>query len=170
MNTTLTTEQDDPWGLRVRILTALMAVLLTFLTIATHRTQSLTSRLQRDASTLWSQYQSKRIRDYQLSLNMELVKIVGPENKAAIAALKQFDEQKQIYQTELNDLAVSAREKEALVESTHNKALWLEDSIGLVEISLVLCSLYFVASKHIFPIFGLLMAALGIGVAMLSLF
>ena len=168
MNAVHTHEQHDPWGIKIRVLTALMAVLLTFLTIATHRTQSLTTKLQKDVTTLWSQYQSKRIRDYQLSLNSELVQIVAPGNKAAIAALNQFNQQRKVYEAELNELAAKAREKEAAVDKTHNQALWLEDSIGIVEVSLVLCSLYFIASKRIFPLFGVIMAVLGIGIAMLS--
>lgn len=167
MNTSV---ENDPYGIKVKVLTALLAVLLTFLTIATHRTQSLTTKLQKDAATLWSQYQSKRIRDYQLSINSELIQIVAPGKKAAQAALDQFNEQHKTYQTELNTLAVNARDKENQAERTHNQALWLEDSIGMVEISLVLCSLYFIANKRIFPLFGILMAILGIGIALLSCF
>lgn len=170
MNITHTKDQHDPWGIKVRALTALMAVLLTFLTIVTHRTQSLTTKLQKDVATLWSQYQSKRIRDYQLDLNTELMQIIAPTNKAAIAAMEQFNRQRNVYQQELSTLASNAREKEAQADKVHNQALWLEDSIGIVEVSLVLCSLYFIASKRIFPLFGVLMAVLGMGIAMLSCF
>lgn len=163
-----TIEQNDPWGIKIRVLTALLAVLLTFLTIVTHRTQSLTTKLQKDVATLWSQYQSKRIRDYQLGLNSELIQIVAPGKKAAQSALAQFKEQHQTYQAELNTLSTTAREKELLAERSHNQALWLEDSIGMVEVSLVICSLYFISNKRAFPLLGALIAILGIGIALLS--
>ena len=49
------------------------------------------------------------------------------------------------------------------------RALWLDLSEGFLELGLVLSSLFFLAKRKFFPIFGGIAAALGAGLAIYSL-
>jgi hypothetical protein len=166
----LTTKVNDPWGTRIRILTAVMAILLTVFSITAHRTHSHAMGAQKDVSELWSRYQAKRIRDYQLQLNSELVSMLAPTRKNSEKILKTYRQQHAAYVIDLQILAEKAKQKENEAQVLQLQALWLDFSIGMIETALVLCSLYFIANKRIFPLFGIMMAAFGLVTAMLGCF
>src|SRR5690348_1268573 len=112
-----TIETNDPWSMKVRLLTALMAALLTIFTIATHRAQSQAMKFQKDASALWLQYQSKRIRDYQIELDSEVMLALAPANDKTKLVIDKFNKQRDVYNTELNTIAINARTKETQADT-----------------------------------------------------
>jgi hypothetical protein len=59
-------------------------------------------------------------------------------------------------------LEEEARAKEDDTKTEEKRALKFDIGEGLLELGLVLCSLYFLARNSFFPIFGVLCAACGI--------
>ena len=55
-----------------------------------------------------------------------------------------------------------AQDKEHETDKEENRALRFDIGEGLLELGLVLCSLFFLARNNFFPIFGSLSAAAGV--------
>ena len=71
-------ESLDSFGRMTALQTAILAVLLSVFTICSHRMHTEIIVLGNEASNQWSHYQAKRIRDFQLQLNTEMMKLTAP--------------------------------------------------------------------------------------------
>lgn len=157
-----TSPSDDKLGQQVRILTGIMAILLSLFTMMAHRTHKESLDLQKDTSSQWQIYQAKRIRDYQLELNKDLVSVLPLAEAKRKVLQDNYAEQHAVYQKELGQLkedAVTTAAKSTIIQ---RKALNFELMVGVFEIALVMTSLYFIGNKKIFPLFGLIAGILGI--------
>jgi uncharacterized membrane protein YeiB len=163
-----TINSNDTFGVSTRVLTAVIAVLLSIITISAHRTHSAAQSLQKQVSDHWSHYQSKRIRDYQTELNSDLVKVIGKNNAATKSLLSTYAKQHASYSQDLTELRTEAASLSAINNTTHDKALYLDLAAVMLEISLVMSSLYFVAQKKLFPLLGVLFASAGMIAAILG--
>ena len=73
------------------------------------------------------------------------------------------------YDKELNEIKKTAEEKVKEGALAHRRAGYFDLSEGLLEIALVLSSLYFLSHKKLFPFLGLFLGAGGIVVGLLGL-
>lgn len=169
VNTVVPHRPDDIWGLRVRILTAVIAIMLSIFTICAHRSHAKAAELQKEITGLWTHYQAKRTRDYQLELNAELVKMVAKKKSEAKQILSAYAKQHEAYSAELSTIKHDADELSLTASNVHSRALYLDLSVVVMEISLIMCSLYFIASKKLYPVFGVVAGALGSFVALFSI-
>jgi hypothetical protein len=163
-------DPHDTYGKKIGVQAAVLAVLLSIFTISAHRAHTETIVLQNSANDAWSQYQAKRIRDYQLGMNLDLLQVLAvsnPKSKTLIAAYTKKHEE---YKKDLDEIQKEA--KNAVHESTvlQQKALYFDFSEGVLEISLVMSSLYFISKRKFFPRLGLLFGLIGTIVGFLGLF
>jgi len=162
-------DPSDAYGTKVGLQTAILAVFLCIVTILAHRAHIETIVKQNESNDQWSHYQGKRIREYQLELNEDLVKLISPANPETPKLLADY-QQKHLKYT--NDLVEIKSEAEAAVLATtaHEKrALYYDLSEGVLEISLVLSSLYFISHRKFFPRLGLMFALSGIAAGIIAL-
>ncbi len=159
-------DSNDSFGKKVGLQAAVLAVLLSIFTIYAHRAHTETIVMENEASNQWSHYQAKRIRDYQLQMNSDLLKLVAAKNPETERTLTDYSRKRSEYGRELDDIKKSAEEKTHEGGAAHRKALYFDLSEGVLEISLVLSSLYFLSHKELFPAIGLLfgLAATVVGV------
>lgn len=162
-------DQHDPYGKTVGVLAAILAVLLSFFTILAHRTHTATIILQNESNDQWSRYQAKRIRDYQLEMNLDLLKFF-PANSESSTLIKTYSDKHNVYHKELDEIKKEAEIKVHESQKTEKKALYFDFSEGVIEIALVMSSLYFIARKKLFPIFGIFFGLFGIVIGLLGLF
>jgi hypothetical protein len=157
--------ETDRMGQRVGIQAALLAVALCMVTIASHRAHTEAIVLKTEANDKWQFYQSKRLKLHNLELGEDLIGALGPNSEAAGEVLKRYKAEKERYAHEGKEVSGEAKEKEAEARKTETRALRYDIGEGLLEIGLVLSSLYFISKKRLFPVLGLAGGLVGIVIA-----
>jgi hypothetical protein len=118
-----------------------------------------------EANDQWSFYQSKRIKFHSLELGSDLVTFFGRDKPGVEETLKRYESEKQKYEKESKEVEEKAKEKEAETRHTEDQALRFDIGEGMLEIGVVLASLYFIARRKIFPVVSLTFGTLGIVIA-----
>ena len=153
--------EKDPFGLKVGILASMLAVLLAIVTISSHRAHTEGVLIKADVNDKWSYYQSKRIKQHSLELGEELIALLAPKNAESAASLSKIKAEQKRYQGESKEAQEQAEALEHKVEHAEARALRYDVGEGLIEIGLVLSSLYFIAKKKYFPALGLIAGLAG---------
>ncbi len=161
-------ESADPFGKRVGILAAVLAVFLAIVTIVSHRAHTEAVLLKSEANDKWSFYQSKRIKFHSLELGEDLLNALPGKTPAADITLQRYIKEKKRYSQESAEAQKDAMEKDKEAAHIEDQALRYDFGEGLLEIGLVLTSLYFISKSKLFPVVGVISAVLGIALAILG--
>jgi len=164
-----TGHEPDSAGRRVGIQAALLAVFLAIVTILSHRTHTEAIIKKSDSVDEWQHYQSSRLKFHNLELGERLITVLAPNSQESRGALEQFRKDKQKYTDQAKELQEKAEGKTRESEAAERRALHYDLGEGLLEIALVLSSLYFIARKMLFPIVSLVAGIAGIIVAITGL-
>jgi len=151
----------DPRGQKVGVLAAGLAVALAIVTIASHRAHTDAVLLKTEANDRWSFYQSKRIKLHSLELGEQLVTLLGAKNAETAKAIEDFRSDQARYEEDSKKVMKEAQEKEAEASRIEQRALRYDVGEGLLEIALVLSSLYFISRKMLFPVIGIVAGIAG---------
>ena len=157
--------EPDPIGKRVGVMAALLAVFLAVVTILSHRTHTEAIIKKSESNDQWSYYQASRLKLHNTELGQRLIGILGPNNQGAKEAVDQFAKDEKKYTDQSKDLQEQAQAKSEASEAAERRALRYDLGEGLLEIALVLSSLYFIARKMLFPVIGLIAGIAGLIVA-----
>lgn len=158
-------EGSDPFGKKIGILASVIAVFLAVVTIVSHRAHTDAVLMKSEANDKWSYYQSKRIKFHSLELGEDLVNVLGAKSDAAQKMLEKYGADKKKYAHDSDVAQEDARKQDEEAAHVEAKALRYDFGEGLLEIGLVLTSLYFISRSKLFPVMGALGAALGVGIA-----
>jgi hypothetical protein len=158
-------EGADPFGKKIGVLASLLAVLLGVVTIVSHRAHTDAVLFKSEANDKWSFYQSKRIKFHSLELGVDLLNAMPASNAAATETLARYQKEKKRYTKESAEAQDEARKQDEEAKHVEDQALRFDFGEGLIEIGLVLTSLYFIARSKLFPAVGVLSALLGLGAA-----
>jgi hypothetical protein len=161
-------EGHDPMGKMVGILASMLAVLLAVVTIVSHRAHTDAVLLKSDANDKWSFYQSKKIKFHNLELGEDLLNALPGKTPQADKTLERYTKEKARYDKESKVAFDDATEKDKEAAHIEDKALRYDFGEGLLEIGLVLTSLYFISRSKLFPVIGIISAILGTGLAILG--
>jgi hypothetical protein len=156
---------SDPTGQKVGVLAAVLAVALAVVSIASHRAHTMAVVEKSEANDQWSFYQSKRIKFHSLELGSDLVNLLGRDKPGAEQALARYESEEKKYAKESKDVEDEAKKKEDETRHTEAQALRYDLGEGMLEIGVVLASLYFIARKKMFPVLSLAFGILGIVMA-----
>jgi hypothetical protein len=74
------------------------------------------------------------------------------------------------YASDAEKIQEEAKAKDKETEKEEQRALYFDIGEGLLELGLVLCSLYFLARKVFFPVFGVLASLVGAILGVLGFF
>jgi hypothetical protein len=151
----------DPNTRRIGILVGVVGILLSVVTIASHRAHTDAVIHRTEANDQWSYYQAKKIRENTEEVALSLMNSLGtdPAKTAAVAAKLEAARAK--YAADAEKIQEEARAKDKETEKEEHRALFFDIGEGLLELGLVLCSLYFLARKVFFPVFGVLASLAG---------
>ena len=155
---------SDPLGQKVGVLAALLAVALAIVTIASHRTHTAAIIDRSQANDQWAYYQATRVKFHNLELEERLITLLAAKGDAA-SRLADTNSQKAKYDDQSKQIQEQARHDEELSESDERRALRYDFGEGLLEIGLVLSSLYFISHKRMFPALGVSAGLAGIVIA-----
>jgi hypothetical protein len=161
--------EKDPMGQKIGIVTSLLAVCLAVVTIASHRAHTAGVLTKADENDQWALYQAERIKLHNLELGVDFAAMVRATDEAASKAVDRYKRDIEHYERESDKVRAGARAMEEKVKTLEKRALQYDLGEGLIEVGLVLCSLYFIAKKLYFPLIGIIAGALGIGVALVGL-
>jgi hypothetical protein len=160
----------DPMGQKVGVLAALLAVALAVVTIASHRTHTSAIIHKSNANDAWSHYQATRLKYHNLELGENLLAVIGTKNDAADKMAADYASQKKKYDAQGKETQDEATKAEEAAEADEHKALRYDIGEGLLEIGLVLSSLYFISKKKMFPVLGVTAGLAGAVIAITGLF
>jgi hypothetical protein len=151
----------DPNTRRVGILVGVVGILLSVVTIASHRAHTDAVIHRTEANDQWSYYQAKKIRENTEEVAISLVTSLGTDAAKIESMTKKLESARAKYAGDAEKIQDEARAKDKETEKEEHRALFFDIGEGLLELGLVLCSLYFLARKVFFPVFGVLASLAG---------
>src|ERR1035437_10127809 len=159
----------DPAGQRVGVLAALLAVALAIVTIASHRTHTEAIMRKSAANDAWAHYQSTRVKYHNLELGQSLIGARGAKGDATEKLVADYAAQKKDYEARGRNIEEEAERDDRSAETAEHRALRYDLGEGLLEIALVLSSLYFISRKRMFPVIGIVAGIAGAAIAVTGL-
>jgi hypothetical protein len=160
-------EASDPTGRRVGVLVGLIGIVLAVVTIASHREHTAAVVHKTEANDQWAYYQAKRIREHTAGVASTLLDALATDPARSAPAKEQFEKAAAKYKSDAADIEKEARARDAESERAEHRALYFDIGEGLLELGLVLSSLYFLGREKLFPLAGSVSAVAG---ALLALF
>ncbi len=154
---------DDPTTRRVGIMVGIVGIFLSVVTIASHRAHTDAVIHRTESNDLWGYYQAKKIRENTDEVAQSLLETLSSDDSKAAAAIKKLDAARAKYAADAEKLQEDARGKDKETELEERRALFFDIGEGLLELGLVLCSLFFLARKAFFPVLGIIAGVAGTG-------
>ena len=151
----------DPITRRVGILVGVVGVLLSLITIASHRAHTEAVIHRTESNDLWTYYQAKKIRENTSEVALTLLQTLQPDSAKTEASTRKLSAARDKYSSDAVNVQRDARAKDDATAVEERRALRFDIGEGFLELGLVLCSLYFLARKSFFPLFGVLAAIAG---------
>ncbi|MGH9561526.1 MAG: DUF4337 family protein [Terracidiphilus sp.] len=151
----------DPNTRRVGILVGVVGIFLSVVTIASHRAHTDAVIHRTESNDAWAYYQAKKIRQYESEVGVTLLHTLGTDAAKSEASIQKLEASGAKYAADAETIQDDAKAKDEQSDVEEVRALRFDIGEGLLELGLVLCSLYFLARNSFFPIFGVLAAAVG---------
>jgi hypothetical protein len=151
----------DPNTRRVGILVGVVGILLSVVTIASHRAHTKAVIFRTESNDQWSYYQAKKIRENTEEVALTLMQALGSDPAKTDAPAHKLEDARAKYSSDAEKIQHDARATDEKTENEERRALRFDIGEGLLELGLVLCSLYFLARKIFFPVFGILSSIAG---------
>ncbi len=163
--------EDHPLVLPVSITISIMAVIVAGVSLLGHRAHTEALRLETQAASRWTQYQAKSIRLHETQGFSDVVKIVASLNKELGDELKEkYAKEVEHYAGDKVDVSKEAKNLEEERDLTVRQADRFDGGTALLEIGLVICSITLLTKRKVFWIGGVLIGALGFGLAVTGFF
>jgi hypothetical protein len=144
----------DPLGRRVGVMASILAVLLAVVTIASHRTHTAAIIHKSSSNDQWAYYQATRVKLHTTEMGENMVHLLGAKGEGAEKMLAAYEGQKKKYEEQSEKIQAEAKGADETAEADEHRALRYDVGEGLLEIGLVLSSLYFISRKKMFPVLG----------------
>jgi hypothetical protein len=151
----------DPDTRRVGILVGFVGILLSVVTIASHRAHTQAVIHRTESNDQWTYYQAKKIRENTSEVALALLATLSSDSAKAEAPARKLEAARAKYAADAERIQDDARTKDEETKTEERRALRFDIGEGLLELGLVLCSLYFLARKAFFPAFGVLSSIAG---------
>ena len=151
----------DPHTRRVGILVGVVGIFLSLTTIASHRAHTDAVIHRTESNDAWAYYQAKKIREYESEVAVTVLHTLGTDSAKLEAAVQKLESSRAKFAAEAEKIQQDAKAKDDESDIEETRALKYDIGEGLLELGLVLCSLYFLARNNFFPLFGVLAAIAG---------
>jgi hypothetical protein len=151
----------DPDTRRVGILVGVVGILLSVVTIASHRAHTQAVIHRTESNDQWTYYQAKKIRENTSEVALALLTTLSSDSAKTEAPARKLEAARAKYAADAERIQDEARAKDEDTKTEERRALRFDIGEGLLELGLVLCSLYFLARKAFFPAFGVLSSIAG---------
>jgi len=156
---------SDPLGQKVGAMASVLAVLLAVVSIASHRTHTAAIIHKSGSNDDWAYYQATRVKLHTTEMGENMVHLLGAKGEGADKMLAEYAGQKKKYEEQSKEIQEKALGADEAAEADEHRALRYDVGEGLLEIGLVLSSLYFISRKGMFPVLGVIAGVAGVGIA-----
>ena len=156
---------EDPMGKKVGILAAVFAVLLAITTILSHRAHTESVIKKSTENDTWALYQAKKIKLHNFEIAHDEISLVTPQTEASKKMLENYSVGIEKYDKESEENKKEANNLKSEVSHIESFAFFYDLGEGLLEIALVMSSLYFIAKSKLFPTIGVLAGITGLAFA-----
>jgi hypothetical protein len=154
----------------VALTMTILAVLVAVVTVLGHRTHTEAILDQDRATDKWGEYQAQKIRSYNTTLSIDLMKVLPLTDKDAAQKLADgYREHQAKWTDETNKEFDEAKALEKDVEQAEARAKRFDLGEVLLEIGLVITSITLLTRKRIYWYAGLGFSVAGIVAAVLGL-
>ena len=151
----------DPNTRRVGILVGVVGILLSLVTIASHRAHTQAVIHRTESNDAWAYYQAKKNREYTSDVALTLLKTLGSDPAKIEAPVQKLEAARAKYTADAEKIQDDAKAKDEETKIEERRALHFDIGEGFLELGLVLCSLFFLARNGFFPLFGVLASVAG---------
>lgn len=157
----------DAFSRRVGVFVGMIGILLTIVTIASHRAHTSAVIERTKANDQWAFFQSKKLRQHLAELGANLVGALATDPGRVQGLVEKLDNDRARYAHDTEEIQKEAQAKEAESDHEERHASRFDLGEGFLELDLVLSSLYFLSKRRFFPVLGGLCATIGtvLGVA-----
>jgi hypothetical protein len=156
---------SDPLGQRVGVMASILAVLLAVVTIASHREHTAAIIHKSGSNDQWAYYQATRVKLHSTEMGENMVHLLGGKGEGPKNAGRIRRSKGEIRGAEQRRFREEAKGADEAAEADEHRALRFDLGEGLLEIGLVLSSLYFISRKGMFPVLGIIAGIAGAGIA-----
>jgi hypothetical protein len=151
---------------RISLGISILAVLVAMVTVLGHRSHTEAVLMQSRAGDQWNEYQAKKIRMDNLSVDVDLLALQPSNNPAAVAEkTKEYQAHIDKWKEDLAEEQEKARDFEKEVTLAEHKAAHYDLGEALLQIAVVLCSITLFTRRRAYFLLGLGLGAGGIIVA-----
>jgi len=157
--------ESDPTGARVGVMVGVIGVLLAVTTIAAHREHTAAVIHRTESNDQWAFYQAKKSREYASDVAGQLLQALGTDAVRIEPALNKLKASQEKYTADAKAIKEQAEDKDRESQRAEKFAVRYDIGEGLLELGLVLSSLYFLGRRRFLPIVGGISALVGIVVA-----
>jgi hypothetical protein len=154
----------------VGLLAAFTAACLAAVTISSHRAHTDAILAKTEASDQWAFYQAKKLRESNAALGRELGVLISPGSPGSSHLITEFKNAEAHYEQEARQIQEKAEVYEGDAKRQEARALRFDIGEGMLELALVLCSLFFIGRRMIFPVIAILAGGGGLVLAVAGLF
>jgi hypothetical protein len=155
---------------RISLGISILAVLVAMVTVLGHRSHTEAVLMQSRAGDQWNEYQAKKIRMDNLSVDVDLLALQSNSDPAAVAAkITEYKAHIDKWKTELSEEQEKARDFEKEVTHAETQAAHYDLGEALLQIAVVLCSITLFTRTRAYFLLGLTLGAAGIVVAFSAL-
>jgi hypothetical protein len=145
---------------------SILAVLVAMVTVLGHRSHTEAVLMQSRAGDQWNEYQAKKIRMDNLSVDIDLLALQPSNDPAAVAAkTKEYQAHIDKWKTDLAEEQEKARDFEKEVGRAEAEAARYDLGEALLQIAVVLCSITLFTRTRAYFLLGLGLGVFGIAVA-----
>ena len=163
-------DHDYRYTLPVTITISILAVLVAGVTLLGHRAHTEELLKQSQATDQWAYYQAKNIRSHEVQEIADLLTALAPPDGKQAAGIKEkYLKEIERYASDKEDVSEKAKELEAERDLISRRADRFDSGEALLEVGLVICSITLLTRRRGFWFGGMIVAALGVAVALTGL-
>jgi len=150
----------------VTVTMAVLAVLVAVVSLLGHRAHTEELLLQAKASDQWAYYQAKNIRRHTDEIFSDFTAVANSNDPGALSHLRdKYKMEADRYKDEQTDIQAEAKHLEDELAVEQRKADRFDLGEVFLEMALVITSITLLSGRRLFWYFGLILGAIGIGVA-----
>src|SRR5580658_5361880 len=124
----------DPDTRRVGILVGVVGILLSLVTIASHRSHTQAVIHRTESNDAWAYYQAKKIREYTSEVAVTLLHTLGADPARSEAAIQKLEAARGKYAADAETIQQDAKAKDQKSEAEEVRALRFDIGEGLLEL------------------------------------
>jgi hypothetical protein len=158
---------NNPLVLPVSLTVSILAVLVAAVTLLGHRAHTEELLLQSQATDQWAFYQAKNIRLHEMQSIADLLSTLAPQDKEKAAAMREkYLKEVERYSGDKENISEKAKDLEKERDTVSRRADRFDGGEALIEVGLVICSITLLTKRKGFWFSGMLVAALGVILAL----